>query len=126
MNITQPVCLFVALGIQYAMRLRHIVICTCTWGQNLLVTMYIIRHIELRSCNHCYSRKTMNITQPVCLFVALGMQYAMRLRHIVICDLSHSFFPHCVINGRIKKKKVTGYKMCFNFLHDVCLKYLSL
>jgi len=36
----------------------------------------------------------MSITQPVCLFVALGTQQGMRIRHIVICvlPLSTIFF----------------------------------
>jgi len=39
----------------------------------------------------------MIITQPDCVFVALGIQHAMRLRHIVICDLPRSsMFFHII------------------------------
>jgi hypothetical protein len=32
----------------------------------------------------------MGITQPVCAFLALGIQHAMRMRRIVICGLPRS------------------------------------
>jgi hypothetical protein len=40
-----------------------------------------LRNIEARSCYHCCSGKEMNITQPVCVFVALDIQHAMRMGH---------------------------------------------
>jgi len=44
----------------------------------------------------------MNITQPVCVFVALGTRHEMRIRHIVICvlPLSTIFFPYYLIKAR--------------------------
>jgi len=47
-------------------------------------------NIEALSCNHICSGKVINITQPVCVFIALSIQHAMRMRLIVICSMSHS------------------------------------
>jgi len=49
---------------------------------------YISRNIEACSCDHCYSGKAVSITQSECVFVALGIKHAMRMRHTVICDLN--------------------------------------
>ena len=44
-----------------------------------------------------YSRKTISITNPKCVFVALGTQHAMRVRHTVICGLSgYTIFFHAI------------------------------
>jgi hypothetical protein len=48
-------------------------------------------------CNHSCSGKAMSIAQPECVSVALGMQHAMCMHHIVICGLSHStIFFHII------------------------------
>ena len=52
--------------------------------------MYVQRNIEARSYNHCCSGKAINITYCECVFLALGIQCAMRMRHIVICGLPRS------------------------------------
>jgi len=49
-----------------------------------------------------------------CVFVALGIQHAMRMPHTVIGSLSRStnVFPHYLIKGTIfVKKTFTAHKM---------------
>ena len=63
--------------------------------------------------NHCSSGKTVNITYHACAFVALGNQHAMRMFHIVICDLSGSkIFFHVSLTALFFSKKEIEYKMC--------------
>jgi hypothetical protein len=69
--------------------------------------MYLWRNTEARSCNRCSSGKAMNITQTVYVFVALGIQQAMRMLHIVICALPaplYNIFPHYLITGTVFEK----------------------
>ena len=39
---------------------------------------------------HSYNGKEVSITYSGCVFLALGIQNAIRMRHIVICEMSGS------------------------------------
>jgi len=52
--------------------------------------MDVQRNMEALLCNHRLSGKSVSITHSVRVFVAIGIQGAMRMRHIVICGLPRS------------------------------------
>jgi hypothetical protein len=54
--------------------------------------MYVQRNIDARSCDYCCSGKAINITYSEFVTVGLGMQYAMRMRHVVISGLPVEYF----------------------------------
>ena len=80
--------------------------------------VHVKRNIEPRSCDHCCTGKSISIIQPVCAFVALGIQHAMRMHRIVICDLSGSaLFSMLFHKGTIlEEKSYCGENVCFDFL----------
>jgi hypothetical protein len=56
--------------------------------------MNVQSNCEARSCNHFCSGRAITVTYSECVFVALGIQHAMRIRYIVMCGLpgSTNFF----------------------------------
>jgi len=76
--------------------------------------MYVQRNIEARYCKHCCCGKALSITQTECVFVAFGIQHAMRMRRVAICDLPDSakFSTLSHKQPDFSKKKTTEHKMC--------------
>jgi hypothetical protein len=73
------------------------------------------RKIQARSRNQFSRAKSIGITYSVCVFVALGIQHAMRMRHIAICGLPLSTILFSSSSHKrydFRKKKIVGHKMC--------------
>ena len=58
--------------------------------------MYVQRNIEARSYNRCCSGKAVRVTYTECVFVALGIQHAVRMRHIICGLLLSTVFLHII------------------------------
>ena len=52
------------------------------------------RKIVARSCSHCSSGKQITITYSECVFVNLGIQHAIRMRHIILPPVTCLAVPY--------------------------------
>jgi outer membrane biosynthesis protein TonB len=57
---------------------------TATQGTTRQAT-YVQRNIVVLSCNNYYREEAIRITYSGYVLVAFGIQYAVRMRHVVIC-----------------------------------------
>ena len=81
-------------------------------------------YVAARSRNHCRSGKVKSIIYSECLFIALGMQNAMRLRHIFIFGLSRSaLFGHIITQTARYSRKGNKYYIFWVCVYN--LRYLE-
>jgi hypothetical protein len=60
----------------------------CCVKEKTTQALYVNCNIEARSCNHYYSGKAISVTYSKCVFVALDIQHAMPMRHIILLSVS--------------------------------------
>jgi len=71
----------------------------------------------------CYV-KLKCITYSDCVFVVLGIQDVMHMRHFFICGLPGSLiiFRHYLINDMMSGNRLLNIKYVYLFLYVFCLK----
>ena len=104
------------------------------WPQNLLTetnktdNVHINVTFEVRSQKHCCHGKAISITYCECVFVALVIQHAMHVHHIVICITClalHHFYTLCHKQHNFRGGELLNGKLCFDFLYNFYLKHIS-
>jgi hypothetical protein len=113
--------------------------------------MYVWRNIKALSQNHCCCGKAISITYFLCVhaiacvracgcpgaracacacvLVALLIQHATRLRHVVtsfVAPLAHNIFRNYLIKGVIFGGKKVVQNVCFDFLYNLSKTFLIL
>ena len=80
--------------------------------------MFVQRNIEVRWRNHCCRGKAIIITYSECMFVALVIQYAKRMRRIIFHFWTVRLLPHFSTFSHkrhdCRKKKNIEHKMYFD------------
>jgi hypothetical protein len=84
------------------------------------------RNIEGRSRNHCCRGKAISIRYSECVFVALVIHHAMRMRHIIfsyVACLAVYIFSTVPHKRHDFREKVIEHKICFDFLYNFSQKH---
>ena len=86
------------------------------------------RNIEKHSCNHCCRATSVNITYSEYVFVALVIQYAVRMRRIIlssVTSLAAPYFPTLSHKRYHFRKKVMERKMYVLIFSTTCVWNVS-
>jgi len=70
------------------------------------------RNNEARSCNHCCRGGAESITYSECTFVALGIQHATSMRHIVWGLSGSTSFFHIISQTARSSQNIIEYRTC--------------
>jgi hypothetical protein len=98
-----------------------------SWTRRRVQAMYVQRNIDAHSCNHICSWKAICITYFEWVFVALGIQHAMRMRHISLACPTLPYFPTLPHKRQNFEKKLLDIKCVFWFsLQLFSVKFLTL
>jgi len=83
-------------------------------------------NIEDTSCKLCCSGKAMTIKYFVCVFVALDIQYAKRMCHILLSSMACRVVPYFSTlfpkRRHFRGKKCITRKMLFDFFLQILFK----
>jgi hypothetical protein len=87
------------------------------------------RNTEARSRNHCCRGKDISITYSECVFAALVIQHAMRMRRVILLSVACSalqYFSTLSHKRHGFRNKIIEHKnTCFDFLYKFYMKHFS-
>jgi hypothetical protein len=82
------------------------------------------RNFEVRSCYHCCCNKAIRITYSECVFLALGIQHAKRVRRIILTFLACSDVPYFSTLSH-KRQDFRGEKYLEQYVFSFSLKNMT-
>jgi hypothetical protein len=85
--------------------------------------------MEENSRKFCCSGKAVGITYSECVFVALGVQHATRMRRIIFISVTSLVVTFFILSPKrqdiLRGGELLHTKLPFDFLYKICLKPFS-